>query len=350
MSSVELLARARQEGNPVFEAGQAWVVWEGPHQPAVVGDFNRWDFQQPLRLGPIAERVWAVQLELPADAYVEYVLCVEGERKLDPLNRHKVPNGLGDYNNFFSMPSRQASRLARAGRRKPVLTPGRLATFQIPAQDFLASPEREVTFYAPPAAGPVPLLVVYDGMDYLRIVRLARIVDRLVMERQIGPLGLAFIENGGDARSLEYSCAESTLRFVLSQVIPAAETQMPLLDINRHPGAYGVLGASMGGLMALYSGLRHPEVFGRVLAQSGAYTLEGYEYIVWDLARQLDPACLQVWMDVGSMEALLDCNRAMFHLLQERGLRSALREYSGGHNYTLWRNDLPEGLSFLFGS
>ncbi|MFN8374318.1 MAG: alpha/beta hydrolase-fold protein [Anaerolineae bacterium] len=39
------------------------------------------------------------------------------------------------------------------------------------------------------------------------------------------------------------------------------------MDIQQHPGAFGVLGASMGGLMALYAGLRMPALFGQVISQ-----------------------------------------------------------------------------------
>ena len=65
---------------------------------------------------------------------------------------------------------------------------------------------------------------------------MARIVDNLIADGQIQPVGLAFVENGREARTLEYACAESTLRFLLSRVIPQAGERMRLLDIAQNPG------------------------------------------------------------------------------------------------------------------
>ena len=70
----------------------------------------------------------------------------------------------------------------------------------------------------------------------------------------------------GETRFIR-ACGESTLLFVAAQVLPLARAHLNLLDPAKHPGAYGVLGASMGGLMALYTGLRLPRIFGHVLSQ-----------------------------------------------------------------------------------
>lgn len=53
-------------------------------------------------------------------------------------------------------------------------------------------------------------------------------------------------------------------------------------------------------------------------------------------------------MDVGAFEPLLEPNRRMHRRLALRGYQVRYREYSGGHNYTSWRNDLGQGLEWLF--
>ena len=340
------LEQAKKMGTPLVVGRQVTFLWQGSEPARVVGDFNFWKDEAAFEMHPAGDHLWSLEIELPEDAYIEYIFHVSGERVYDPLNSRKIDNGLGSYNNYFSMPGRPAAREVRRRRKGKA---GNLTRMDVLADDLLASPDREVTFYAPSVEWAVPLMVVYDGGDYFRIAKMARIVDNLIADGQIRPIGLAFVENGRAARTLEYACAESTLRFLLSKVIPQAAEHMKLLDINQNPGAFGVTGASMGGLMALFSGLRLPHVFGHVLAQSGGYTLEGYEYIVWDLARRVDPRSLKIWMDVGRMEELLDCNREMHHLLQERGFSIGYHEYAGGHNYTVWRDDLPDGLRFLFG-
>ena len=137
--------------------------------------------------------------------------------------------------------------------------------------------KRPVWLYQPPTPDPVPLVVVWDGGDYYRRGRLTQIVDNLIAQRRIRPIALALVENGGPARVVEYACSDATIGFVMECVLPLAAERLRLLDVRTSPGAYGVLGASMGGLMALYLGLRAPadlraraQPVGRVLVRAAA--------------------------------------------------------------------------------
>lgn len=51
----------------------------------------------------------------------------------------------------------------------------------------------------------------------------------------------------------------------------------------------------------------------------------------------------------GSMEYLADCNQKMFRLLKARGIECVYREYAGGHNFTVWRNAIPQARYYLYG-
>jgi enterochelin esterase family protein len=57
---------------------------------------------------------------------------------------------------------------------------------------------------------------------------------------------------------------------------------------------------------------------------------------------------INIWMDVGQLDVLLEDNRNMCALLKERNYSVTCREFSGGHNYTAWRDDLWRGLEALF--
>jgi enterochelin esterase-like enzyme len=106
----------------------------------------------------------------------------------------------------------------------------------------------------------------------------------------------------------------------------------------------------MGGLMALYTGMRVPQIFGRVLSQSGAFLFElaNTPSVLRRLVRCEERKPLRIWMDVGLYEFLVESNRDMLALLQEKGYDVTYREYSAAHNYTAWRNDVWRGLEFLF--
>jgi enterochelin esterase-like enzyme len=206
-----------------------------------------------------------------------------------------------------------------------------------------------VALYQPPVSGPCPLVVVLDGLDYLKLASLTTVVDNLIHAGRIRPVALAMVANGGSARTVEYFCSEATRYLLLRKVLPLAHAHLDLVDEQRQPGVHGVLGASLGGLMALYMGLRSPEVFGRVLSQSGAFAIPGEgDTNVFPLAQVPPTAPLQVWMDCGVFEQLREGNQRMLPVLTEAGHRAEYWEYNGGHSYAAWRDDLWRGLEWLF--
>lgn len=348
-----LEARALVEGSPVIDTDTATFVWRGPKPVLVNGDFQDWS-GPPLPLEQVSPRLWTRSLTLPRDAYVEYALVdSRGRRVGDPLNRQLTDNGFGAFNHSFSMPEHSPTPLAR--RQRGRVPRGRISRHKLETSELAIGDTREVVLYEPPGPGPFPLIVVLDGTDYLRRASLTTLLDNLIHERRIRPVALAMIANGGPARTVEYACSEATLGFLLYKVLPLAREKLHLIDERRKPGVHGILGASLGGLMALYTGLRIPEVFGRVLSQSGAFALREYdfvlsnhEFVVFDLARAARRRRLSVWLDCGSFERLTDGNRQMLPVLQQAGHRVHYREYSGGHSYPAWRDDVWRGLEWLY--
>ncbi len=346
-----LLDRARLMGTPLVSGATATFVWRGRTAPKLIGDFNQWGWPAMLDLRPAGPGVWARRLRLPRDAYMEYAYAWPGEpprRVRDPLNPRTVPNGLGDTNHYFYMPAAGPTPLAQRQRGVPRGTVTR-HVLEVP-YGFLPTRRRTVHLYRPPEPGPWPLIVVYDGPDYLQRGRLPVIVDNLIAQRRMRPLALAMVANGRQARFVEYACSEATLYFVLGQVLPLAQAELDLVDPAAAPGAYGVLGASMGGLMAVYTGLRRPDLFGQVLSQSGAFANQQTETVVFDLVRDGARRDLKIWLDLAEFDLapLAEANPRLRDLLGERGYAARYWHHNGGHNYTSWRNHVWRGLEWLF--
>jgi enterochelin esterase-like enzyme len=342
-----LEARARKQGSPVIDGDSATFVWLGRKPVSVTGDFQDWT-GEPLPLEQLSPGLWTRTLTLPRDAYIEYALLgSSGRRVKDPLNRHRTPNGVGGFNHLFSMPEYSPTELARpVGDRFPR---GRVTRHTVQTSEYAVGPSRELFLYQPPVTGPYPLVVVLDGTDYLRRAQLTTLVDNLIRQQHIRPIALAMVANGGASRTLEYSCNDATLAFLLHQVLPLARKKLRLIDEASQPGIHGVLGASLGGLMALYLGLRAPQVFGQVLSQSGAFAIPDHgDMAVFDLARASKGKPLSVWMDCGIFERLTDGNRRMLPVLEKAGHRVLYREYPAGHNYPAWRDDVWRGLEWLY--
>lgn len=343
MTTHPLLAQARAGGNPVIEGETAVLLWEGRTPPRMLDDLGDWDEARPFeRLAP---RLWAASMSLPRNAYFEYAFFdPKTDSPLpDPLNPRRVANGMGGWNHYFYMPKGKPTPYAQ---RTPGAPRGTVSRFAVPTGGLVSGKTRAVHLYRPAVPGPLPLLVVYDGSDYLKRARLAVIADNLIARGRLRPFAMALVQNGGEARLLEYACSDATLGFLREHVLPLANEHLDLLPPDG--GEYGVMGASMGGLMALYTALRAPEIFGKVISQSGAFRMAGNDFVLTDLVRCLPKQDLEIWMDVGRFESLLSCNREMRALLEEKGYRPTYREFSGGHNFTAWRDDLARGLETVF--
>lgn|SRR5574341_30537 len=343
-----MLSRARSEGNPLIDGDSVTFVWEGDDPPLLAGDFNHWGRAgYPMNVREVSPGMWAYALKLPRGVYIEYDFMRDGKHLGDPHNPHLVDSGVGHMQHCFAMPDYAHTDLTDP---QPDVEHGKISTLTLKAGPLAVGGRRKVHFYSPPIDQPCPLLVVYDGNDYLDRGHLLTIADNLIAQGRIRPLALALIDNHPRERMIEYACSELTVGLVVGPLLEAASAHLNLLDIEYHPRAYGVLGASMGGLMALYTALRAPAIFGKVISQSGAFALDRNDTVVFSLVEHGPVRPVQIWMDVGRFDFpdLCEANPRMRDLLLSRGYQMSYREYPGGHNYTAWRDDVWRGLESLF--
>ena len=167
--------RALESGNPVVHGNRATFIWEGHSAPQLISDLNGWEMERkPKYFRRVApdQTIWSCSLTLPRDAYVEYAFYdpLPQEKILDPLNGHTISNGMGSRNNYFYMPE---SMPAPFSMRRAEVRGGRLTRHRVDADFLQDDAERDVYLYQPPVNKPVPLMIVYDGYDYLHRARLA---------------------------------------------------------------------------------------------------------------------------------------------------------------------------------
>jgi enterochelin esterase-like enzyme len=332
---------------PLIEGNKVTFLWQGETAPQLQGDFTDWERGQPINLEKVEKGLWIYETEFPEDAYIEYNYHVGDKRLGDPLNPRRVANGTGNYNQYFFMPKAKRTPLSFYHSGAPR---GRVTRYELPTRNLIAGKERAVYLYQPSTGEPCPLLVVWDGRDYLKRGKLAQIVDNLIFQKRINPIAMALVENGKSARFAEYGCSESSLVFLLDLVLPLAKAELNVMEIAENKASYGVLGASMGGLMAIYTALRFPEIFGKVISQSGAFSFGRHDAVIFELIKRFDLHSTKIWMDVGVYDFvhLLEANRRLHPLLVERGYDVTYQEYPAGHNYSAWRDEVWQGLEVLF--
>jgi enterochelin esterase family protein len=132
-------------------------------------------------------------------------------------------------------------------------------------------------------------------------------------------------------------------------------------SLTRNPADTVVGGLSLGGVAAASAALQHPETFGNVLTQSGAFGngREGEceeEWIARQVAtREIVP--VRFYLEAGLLEnqrdtphiSILRANRHLRTVLQAKGYSIQYTEYSGGHQPLCWRGTLSTGLVALLG-
>lgn len=344
-----LLKRVKKEGNPLIENDTAIFVWKGKRAPYLHLETHLY---QPVQMEQVAKGLWTYHETLLPDAYVEYNFAKKKGKSStivpDPFNPNRTDTGVGHYNNYFSMPERKHTPLIN--KRKGIAK-GKVSKHKLKDSFILPNMKRDIWLYEPPTEDPVPLLVVLDGRDYKKRGYITRIVDNMIADGRIQPIAIAMIENAENFRTMEYNQGDSVPMLLHRSVLPFAQKKLNLLDIGENEGIYGILGASMGGLMALYIGLRMPTIFGRVISQAGAFFPFDDETpsLIHVMVDNLPTAPIKIWQDIGVSDFLYNFNQDMKQRLEAKGYDLTYSEYSGGHNYTNWRDSLPSALEVMYG-
>lgn len=235
--------------------------------------------------------------------------------------------------------------------------------------------ERALVIYLPPgyeeqAQRRFPVLYLQDGQNLFdpatsfmpgKYWHVGETADRLIGSGAIQPLIIVGVYNLGRRRIGEYTPtssgrlgggkAERYLRMIMEELRPYMESNFRVRPETWHTG-FG--GSSLGGLLALYAGLRYPHVFGQLAALSPS--------VWWDrgwihrfAARAEVQPRPRIWLDIGTREGprILPRVEQFRDVLCDRGwtlgrdLRFEIIE-GGEHNEEAWAARVGPFLQFLF--
>jgi predicted alpha/beta superfamily hydrolase len=239
-----------------------------------------------------------------------------------------------------------------------ILPDDRTVSVYLPAQ-YLEDEERRF-----------PVFYLHDGQNLFdgrtsyiadRTWNAQTTADRLTREGEIEPVILVGIANTGLRRMAEYTPtrdrkmgggeANSYGRLMIEELKPFIDGGYRTLTGAKDTGLGG---SSLGGLVSLYLGFEHPEVFGKLAVMSPS--------LWWDqrsILRMIDrrgpKPDLRIWLDMGTAEGarhLRDAD-ALERLLVKRGWRlgeDLVYEQVPGavHDENAWSDRFPDVLRFLF--
>ncbi|MGC2299521.1 MAG: alpha/beta hydrolase-fold protein [Acidobacteriaceae bacterium] len=237
--------------------------------------------------------------------------------------------------------------------------------------------ERDISVYVPPgyeANGErrYPLLILQDGQNLFdpetsfvrgRTWRVAEHADDAIDAGEVEPLVIAGVANAGERRMAEYTPtrdmklgggeASQYALMVTRELLPFLHAKYCLRAGTEDTG---IGGSSLGGLVSLWMGLRHAEVFGRLAVLSPSVWWN-HRYIVAYLSDAAPELVRRprIWLDVGDQEGrrtLADAD--LLHArLKKLGWRDEadlhFEEVAGGtHDEASWAERVRPMLQFLF--
>jgi enterochelin esterase family protein len=137
----------------------------------------------------------------------------------------------------------------------------------------------------------------------------------------------------------DYWANDAFADFMAKELVPFVDARY---RTRADRNSRALLGASLGGVISVWTGLRHADTFARIGGQSTSFQIEN-ERVVGALSRlETDSRVrpLKFYFDVGRMEPILSVNRRVRVMLASRGYAVAYAEAEAGHNWTSWRDRL----------
>ncbi|MCG6266378.1 alpha/beta hydrolase [Vibrio furnissii] len=299
--------------------------------------------------------------QLAEDDWIEQYFAAYSTLMLDPQNPHPT---FGDDQSQFGA----ASTMTLPDAPSDSLThnhhapQGRIETLNY-ASDQLGN-SRVVRIYHPhPVYTPhetSPLLLMFDGNDYLTKVPTPLILDNMIAQGIIEPIRAVLIDPPTPklrAQELTPNAAYAT--FLATELMPWLCEHLAI-----HPTAENTIlcGSSFGGLAAMHIAFQYPNQFGKVLSQSGSFwwspdqaTPASSEASPWfaEQVTQSPPHAIDIYMNAGLFEInpasheILENNRTLADILQHQGYATTFETIACGHDYFSWRVTLAHGLAAL---
>jgi len=185
--------------------------------------------------------------------------------------------------------------------------------------------------------------------------------DRLAEAGEIEPVILVGVADTGLRRMAEYTPTRdfkmgggegrSYGRLLIEELKPLIDSTYRTLPEARNTA---VGGSSLGGLISLYLGFAHPEVFGKIAVMSPSLWWD-HRSILNTITQQATKAELRIWLDMGTAEGTRHLRDAdmLERLLVKRGWKAGIdlayvKAQGAVHDERAWSDRFGDVLRFLF--
>jgi enterochelin esterase family protein len=340
----ELTQWVRRNGRPIAEDSTALLFFRGKaSRVSLAGDINGWNpAADTLRRVPGTD-LFFLALHLDPQARVEYKFVVDSLWILDPVNPLTAEGGYGT-NSELQMPKYipPADIQPHSG-----IPHGAIDTLQF-TSSILGRAHPLFVYRPPTGEQSLPLLFVTDGGEYLHLAKMSTILDNCIEKGRIRPLIVAFVDPRTDIRESksshrmdDYTMSPSYVRFLTEELRPFL---LKRYSVTESPEYTGIMGASLGGLVATYAAFQRPDVFGFSAAQSPSYWWKRDS--LFTLLPDKRPRG-KFYIDAGTIRDAAEQPARMADALEKRGYPVMFLQVPESHNWGNWRARIATILEYF---
>lgn len=200
----------------------------------------------------------------------------------------------------------------------------------------------------------------FSGNDW----GLDALAEELIQTGQIQPLIIVGIYNAGEKRMAEYTHvrdrrgrggrAKAYAKFLVEDLKPFIDSEYRTLTDRANTGLGG---SSLGGLVTMYLGLHHPNVFGKLIVMSPSVWWAN-RAILREVRKLRAKLPQKIWLDIGTCEGqnpelCVSNTKDLAEALVAKGWQPGqdfqfVEDQGAGHNEKAWGYRMRAALQFLF--
>jgi len=178
------------------------------------------------------------------------------------------------------------------------------------------------------------------------------IIDNLIEAKKAVPMIVVMVDGNLPSKGFGEEALNLFERELMQSIIPFVEKNY---RIKTDANSRAIAGLSMGGLQALYTGVKNNQQFAYLGVFSSGWwanqpALSDPQYaFMKENASQINNNLKQFWISQGGKEDIAYANcKIMLSKFDEMKIKYTFSEYPGGHTWPVWRNNLFNFTQLLF--
>lgn len=306
--------------------------------PKIAGDFTGW--APSLSFTSVAGTdFFYYSTHFESNARVEYKFVVNGNWILDPKNPKTFKGGMG-INSELRMPG---YTIPPEVLFYPLIPHGIVVDTSFFSQKLGNS--RPVKIYLPPGytvKKQYPVILFHDGLEFISLADILNVLDYLIAHHEIEPVIGVFVPPVDRTNEYAGKKKDEFIAFLVNEIMPIIDRKF---TTSKDPAKRATFGISDGGNIALYLGMKHPEIFGKIAAMSS-----DVQTVISTGFQKSAKMNLEFYMDIGTYDIpmLIPMVNDFIKILQNKNYSFQYKHWNEGHSWGNWKTHVSIPLRQFF--